>query len=65
MYLFLLVACTAEYVPGVGLSKKCDEEFESLRISFFETVNGYRVSTLSMCIFLGYEFDVMAICAFK
>ena len=39
---------------------------ESLRISFLEAVYGFRV--LSLCIFLEYEFDVMAVsgavCAF-
>ena len=33
---------------------------ESLRISYLEALYGFRVSFLSLCIFLGYEFDVMA-----
>ena len=37
---------------------------ESLRISFLEVVYGFRVSFLSLCIFGGYEFDIMAVCAF-
>ena len=41
---------------------------ESLRISFLEAVYGFRVSFLSLCTFLGYEFNVMAVlgavCAF-
>ena len=41
---------------------------KSLRISFLEAVYGFRVSFLSLCIFLGYEFNVMAVsgavCAF-
>ena len=40
---------------------------ESLRILFLETVYGFRVLFLSLCIF-GYEFNVMAVsgavCAF-
>ena len=34
---------------------------ESLRISFLEAVYGFRVSFLSLCIFLGYELNVMAV----
>ena len=41
---------------------------ESLRISFLEAVYDFRVSFMSLCIFLGYEFNVMAVsgavCAF-
>ena len=40
---------------------------ERLRISFLEAVYSFRVSSLSLCIFLGYE-NVMAVsgtvCAF-
>ena len=36
-------------------------ESESLRISFLEAVYGFRVSFLSLSIFLGYEFDFMAV----
>ena len=32
-----------------------------IRISFLEAVNGFRVTFLSLCIFLGYEFNVMAV----
>ena len=32
-----------------------------LRISFLEAMYSFRVSFLSLSIFLGYEFDVMAI----
>ena len=42
---------------------------ESLRISFLEVVYGFRVSFLSLYLFLGYEFNVMAVsgtvCAFR
>ena len=42
--------------------------FESLRISFLEAVYSFRVSFLSLCIFWGYKFNVMAVsgavCAF-
>ena len=45
-----------------------DGGFESLRILFLEAVYGFRVSFLSLSIFLGYEFNVMtvpgALCAF-
>ena len=34
---------------------------ESLRISFLQAVYGFRVSFLSLCNFLGYEFNVMAV----
>ena len=34
---------------------------ESLRISFLEAVYGFRVSFLSLSIFLRYEFDVIAV----
>ena len=34
---------------------------ERLRISFLEAVYGCRVSFLSLCIFLGYQFNVMAV----
>ena len=34
---------------------------ESLRISFLEAVYGFRLSFLSLCIFFGYEFNVMAV----
>ena len=41
---------------------------ESLRISVLEALYGFRVLFFSLCIFLGYEFDVMAVsgavCAF-
>ena len=41
---------------------------ESLKISFLGAVYGFGVSVLSLCIFLGYEFNVMAVsgavCAF-
>ena len=41
---------------------------ENLRISVLVAVYGFRVSFLSLCIFLGYEFNVMAVsvavCAF-
>ena len=33
---------------------------ESLRISFLEAVYGFRVSFLSLCIFLEYKLNVMA-----
>ena len=36
-------------------------ESESLRISFLVVVYGFRVSFLSLSIFLGYEFDFMAV----
>ena len=48
------------------LAEKCDERrggeggYKSLTMSFLEVVYGFRVSFLSLCIFLGYEFDVMA-----
>ena len=42
---------------------------ESLRISFLEAVYGFRVSFLSLCIFLGCEFNFVlvsgAVCAFQ
>ena len=45
----------------MGLPDKCDGGgSESLRISYLEALYGFRVSFLSLCIFLGYEFDVMA-----
>ena len=54
--------------PGVRLREKCDKRggggSESLRISLFEVVYGFRVSLLSLCIFLGYDFDVMAVLCF-
>ena len=34
---------------------------EILRITFLETVFGLKVSFFSLYIFLGYEFDVMAV----
>ena len=49
--------------PGVVLQEKYDGGggSESLRISFLEAVYGFRVSFLSLSIFLRYEFDVIAV----
>ena len=57
--------------PGLGLLEKYDRGgggFESLRISVLEAMYGFRVSFLSLRIFSGYKFNVMAVsrvvCAF-
>ena len=65
----------ASYYPGSELPEKYDGGgggagggSESLKISFLGAVYGFGVSVLSLCIFLGYEFNVMAVsgavCAF-
>ena len=41
-------------MPSVGTPRKT-------RISFLEAVYGFKVSFLSLCIFLGYEFNVVAV----
>ena len=58
--------------PRVGtpgkISRGAGGGVKSLRISFLEAVYGFRVSYLSLYIFLGYEFSFMAVsgavCAF-
>ena len=52
--IMIFISCTAPSVGGGGGSK-------SLRISFLEAVYGFRVSFLSLCIFLEFKFNVMAV----
>ena len=55
--------------PGLGLPEKYDggggggrgRGSKSLRMPFSEAVYGFWMSFLNLCIFLGYEFNVMAV----
>ena len=68
--LILFVSISGELIPGEGLPEKYDGVgwggrgegvSENLRISFLEALYGSTVLFLSLCIFLAFEFDAMAV----
>ena len=59
--MLIQITTTTTITQGRGSRKNMTGGSNSSRLSFLEAVYGFRVSFVSLCIFLGYDFDVMAV----
>ena len=59
--MLIQITTTTTITQGRDSRKNMTGDSNSSRLSFLEAVYGFRVSFVSLCIFLGYDFDVMAV----